>query len=52
MPRYSNAGANLYKLFCTITLKTYEVYAHSELEARERLSTTLNFPLDCIIVWD
>lgn len=52
MPRYCNAGANWYKVFCTITFKSYDVCAYSELEARKKVATELNFPLDCIIVWD
>lgn len=49
MPKYTNQVMHWYKLLCSLTLKVYDVYARSELEARTKLAIALNFPLDCII---
>ena len=40
-----------WKLFCTVTMKSYEVDADSEYEARKRLANQLNVPLSCIDVY-
>lgn len=40
-----------YKLFCTVTMKSYMVEASSELEARKKLARELNYPLTCIDVF-
>lgn len=40
-----------YLLFCTVTMKRYEVVANSEYEARKKLSAQLNVPISCIDVF-
>lgn len=40
-----------YKLFCTVTMKSYEVEASSEYEAIKQLSAQLNVPISCIDVF-
>ena len=40
-----------WKLFCTVTMKSYEVEAESEFNAREKLASELNVPLSCIDVF-
>lgn len=40
-----------YKLFCTVTMKSYTVEASSELEARKKLASELSVPLSCIDVF-
>lgn len=40
-----------YKLFCTVTMKTYYVEADSEYEARKILALCLGYPIDCIDVF-
>lgn len=40
-----------YKLFCTVTMKSYTVEALSELEARKKLARELHYPLTCIDVF-
>lgn len=40
-----------WKLFCTVTMKSYEVEASSEYEARKQLANRLNVPLSCIDVY-
>lgn len=40
-----------WKLFCTVTMKSYEVEASSEYEARKQLANQLNVPLSCIDVY-
>ena len=39
-----------YKLLCTETMKSYEVEAQSEFNARNKLARELNVPLSCILV--
>ena len=39
-----------FKLFCTITMKSYEVEAESKFNARNKLARELNVPLSCILV--
>lgn len=41
----------LWKLFCTVTMKTYYVKAESSLKARKKLAMELNVPLDCIDIY-
>ena len=40
-----------YKLFCTVTMKSYDVEATSEFDARKKLANELNCPLSCIDVF-
>jgi len=40
-----------YKLFCTVTMQSYEVVAENEFQARKLLAMQLNCPLDCIDVF-
>lgn len=40
-----------WKLFCTVTMKSYEVEANSEYEAKRKLASQLNVPLSCIDVF-
>lgn len=40
-----------WKLFCTVTMNSYEVEAISEYEARKKLAVQLNVPLSCIDVY-
>lgn len=40
-----------WKLFCTVTMKSYEVEADSEYEARKKLANQLKVPLSCIDVY-
>lgn len=40
-----------WKLFCTVTMRSYEIEANSEYEAREKLASELNVPLSCIDVF-
>ncbi len=40
-----------WKLFCTVTMKSYEVEADSEYEARKKLANQLSIPLSCIDVY-
>lgn len=40
-----------YKLFCTVTMKSYEVEGESEFNARIKLARELNVPLSCIDVF-
>lgn len=40
-----------YKLFCTVTMKSYEMEANSEYEARKQLSAQLNVPISCVDVF-
>lgn len=40
-----------WKLFCTVTMKSYEVEAESEFNARKKLASELNVPLSCIDVF-
>ena len=40
-----------WKLFCTVTMKSYEIEATSEYEARKKLASQLNVPLSCIDVF-
>ena len=38
----------IYKLFCTITMKSYSIEANSEYEAKKILANQLNVTLSCI----
>lgn len=40
-----------WKLFCTVTMKSYEIEANSEYEAKRKLARQLNVPLSCIDVF-
>ena len=40
-----------WKLFCTVTIKSYEMEANSEYEAQKQLANLLNVPLSCIDVY-
>lgn len=40
-----------WKLFCTVTMKSYEVEAESEFNARKKLASELSVPLSCIDVF-
>jgi len=40
-----------WKLFCTVTMKTYYEEAESEYQARKQLAIRLNVPLSCIDVF-
>lgn len=40
-----------WKLFCTVTMKSYEVEAEDEFNARKKLSGELGVPLSCIDVF-
>lgn len=40
-----------WKLFCSVTMQSYEVEASSEYEARKKLANQLNVPLSCIDVF-
>ena len=40
-----------YKLFCTVTMKTYFIEANSEYEAKKDLASQLNVPIHCIDVF-
>lgn len=41
----------IWKLFCTVTMKSYEVEAGSENEAKKKLASELNVPISCIDVF-
>ena len=40
-----------YKLFCTVTMESYEIKEYSEHEAIRKLSIQLNVPMDCIDIF-
>lgn len=40
-----------WKLFCSVTMKSYEVEADNEYEARKKLACELGMPLSCIDVF-
>lgn len=40
-----------YKLFCTVTMKTYYVEATTEYEAIKILASSLGYPMSCIDVF-
>lgn len=40
-----------WKLFCTVTMKSYEVEAEDEFNARKKLASKLSVPLSCIDVF-
>ena len=40
-----------YKLFCTVTMQSYDVVADSEYQAKKELANKLNVPISCIDVY-
>ncbi len=40
-----------WKLFCSVTMQSYEVEADNEHNARKKLAKELNVPLSCIDVF-